>query len=188
MPKWRFDRIMPFLMAVYPILFMYSINYYMIDPGDMLITLIVGVALAAVLLAVSQLVFRDVQQALFVSGTTLLLFFTYGHAFDVAQAFRHVPFFPFDHDPALLALWAVAFVASVVFALRGKRFLPGINRYAGAITALLSLVALVNIGINAALASPVAKPITETRLELHAPDVMPDIYYCCIRQIHRAKE
>ena len=178
MRKWRIDLLMPFLMAVYPILFFYSINFFKIEASDVLGTLIISLALAGILLVVCRIIFRDIQRALFVSGLILLLFFTYGHAYDVAQALRHIRFFPFDKDPALLTLWAVLFATGIVFAVRGRKYLAAVNRYVGIITGLLSVVALLNIGINAATASGVPETSAPgVSFEMHAPDTLPDIYY-----------
>lgn len=177
MKKWRFDIFMPFLMAVYPILFFYSINFYKIEPGNVVVTLVISVAFAAVLLLLCRLIFRSIQRALFVSGLILLLFYTYGHAFAVAQTFRHVRFFPFDKDPALLAVWGALFTAGIIFAIRGKKHLPSLNRYVGMITAALAVVALLNISVNAVTANTPEVVTVDPDFDLHAPEVLPDIYY-----------
>ncbi|MCB9457291.1 MAG: hypothetical protein H6671_15000 [Anaerolineaceae bacterium] len=177
MKKWRFDIFMPFLMAVYPILFFYSINFYKIDMGDVVVTLVISVAVAVVLLLLCRLIFRSIQRALFVSGLILLLFYTYGHAFAVAQTFRHVRFFPFDKDPALLAVWGALFTAGIIFAIRGEKHLPGLNRYVGMITAALAVVALLNISVNAVTANTPEVVTVDPDFDLHAPEVLPDIYY-----------
>lgn len=175
MRKLRFDLLMPFLLAVYPAFFFYSVNYYQINLSDILVVSGISLLLAAVLLPVTAVILRSVQRGLFVTGLLLLLFYTYGRVFDITQHIR-IRFFPFDKHPGLLALWGLFALGGILFALKFPRRLPGVNRFAGLFAGLLLLMSIATISYKALTNAP-PPPVTEAAFAVQPPAVMPDVYY-----------
>ncbi len=71
----------PFLMAVYPILFLLSNNISQINPNQALRPLTISLVVASTLAILLGLAARNIRQGAFSVTLFLTLFFTYGHVF-----------------------------------------------------------------------------------------------------------
>jgi len=175
MRKVPFHLLAPFFLAVYPIVFFYGMNFYQIELADVLVTSLASLLVAVVVLLVSALLLRSWPRALFVTSLLLLLFFTFGHVYEITRHIR-IRYFPFDKQPNLLILWGVLALAGIIFALKKPERLPGVNRYVGMIAGFLLVMNILNISYNAVTAS--APPLPESgAFEVQTPNQLRDIYY-----------
>src|SRR5512136_1762069 len=75
------------LYSASPILSLLATNFEVIDPRAAIRALVVAVAAAIVLVVVLRLILRDWARASLLAAGLLLLFFSYGHVYDLL---RHV--------------------------------------------------------------------------------------------------
>ncbi len=175
MRKFAFDRYAPFLLAAYPIIFLASNNIHKVDYSSVAAALAFSLMAAGGLLLITRLLLRDWHRSRFVTALILLLFFSYGHVYVLFQELKAIPLFPFDQEAWLLGLWAVLFLAGLLFTVRGARRLPAINRLLGMIASVLIVMALVSSTLNLVLYRNTKA--TAADFATQAPSVLPDIYY-----------
>jgi hypothetical protein len=75
----------PFLFAAYPVLALLSVNIKEVEDAVALRPLLLTILLAAVLFFVSRLTTRDAQKAALLTALFLVLFFSYGHVYDLLK-------------------------------------------------------------------------------------------------------
>ena len=80
--------------AAYPVLALLSYNISQVRYTAGIRPLIISVAAAALLFLLFRLVYRDWHRAAFATAAFTVLFYTYGHVFDLLQTEMENPFFP----------------------------------------------------------------------------------------------
>jgi hypothetical protein len=127
----------PFLMAAFPIVFLYARNLdEAIAPGDMVTPLELSIGATAILMSVGWAIFRNAKAVGLVVTVWLLLFFSYGRVSDGMQG-RSL-----GRDLYLLTAWGIfAFAAVVVAYLFRSRLRTT--------TSALNLITVVLVAINA---------------------------------------
>ena len=125
----------PFLFAMYPVLFLFSQNLReQITIEPLLAPLAVAVLASAGLFAVLWAIFRGAHRAGLVATAVITLFFSYGHAWNVAGGFLR-------HERLLLVAWAGLLLAAFVAAVR-------VGRHATSATTALNLVGGALVVVN----------------------------------------
>ena len=97
------------LFAAYPVLAMLAFNIGEIPSSDALRALLVSLIAALLLLLVMRLILRDWAKASLVSTGGLILFFSYGHIYDLVRQYNLADAFLGKHK-FLLPLFLVLFV------------------------------------------------------------------------------
>jgi len=166
----------PVLFAVTPILFVYAYNSTKIpiDPGELLLPIVLSLGVTAVLWTVLGLLFRSATRAAPVVSLFLVLFFSYGH---FAGAYG-----PESHAwTDLLLLCALLMAAGTWLAARRTR--PGVRGSLFGLTVLLNSVGaailVVNLatGVQAFARRPSHIERSPRRAAAPARGDYPDIYY-----------
>ena len=152
----RFLVLHPFLLAAFPILFLFAQNRQEgIVLGDMWRPLGITLAAVAVLFAVGWLIVRNAKAVALVVSAWALLFFSYGRVAEGLKDTR-VAGVEVARDVFLLPAWGVLAVAAVVLAFLLRRHLAGV-------TTGLNIVGAVLVAMNV-FSIAVAAPV-ETRAE-----------------------
>jgi hypothetical protein len=163
--------------AVYPVLALLSYNISQVRYTAGIRPLTISVVVAALLCLLFRLFYRDWHRAAFASTAVLVLFFTYGHVFDLFQKKWKLPF------PAWLGvLWLVLMILALVWAGRRRA------RFQNAALTLN----IISLGLTLWTAAQVVNqshlPVTQTNgpaapkapvqaLHISAGQTPPDIYY-----------
>lgn len=176
MQKPRLPVLGPFFLAVYPILFLYSVNLSKVELKDVIIALFISVLLTGLLLVIFRRLFKKADQALFVTSLVVFLLFNYGHFYNNLSWLNTDKHFPISVHIILLALWGLLLATGILVARGKTRHLPIINRYIGLTFGLVIAVCLVSIAITT-LPSLTPETIPDITIEARAPAVLPDIYY-----------
>lgn len=164
----------PFVFAVYPVLALLAFNSGQVEASAGLRIMIVSVLLALLLFLTLWLIFRQPHRAAFLTLLWLLLFFSYGHFFDLLQeAFPKVPL-----NPGLLLVWAGLFLLFGWWAAR-----PGLT-FVG-LASSLNLIALGLLAVSAmqAFTSETPRSLHHAAAEqapiqeLQPSAALPDVYY-----------
>ncbi|MEX2394439.1 MAG: hypothetical protein WD826_08170, partial [Actinomycetota bacterium] len=102
----------PFLFTAYAVLFLWSQNVGKVVPREVVLPLVVGLFGTALIFGIARLVFRSSGRASIVTTAAVVLFFAYGHVFDVANG-RTILGIEIG-ESKLLAVWALLAIATVV--------------------------------------------------------------------------
>ena len=91
MNKANIDRIKnfpwhPYLLAIFPTLALLSYNIGEIKMGEALRALLVSLAAAILLTVILRLIVKDMHKAAAISSFILVLFFSYGHIYNILEA------------------------------------------------------------------------------------------------------
>jgi len=173
----------PFLLAVYPILFLYAQNIDLTPLGDVMAPLAIALCSTLLLYVALYAVIRDAAKVGLLVSACALLFFSYGHVVDALEALGldmgdsiiQPGFF-------LLPIWGLLMAVAAYFIVRARGELRTPTNLLNAMAAVLVLLALGGMVSHEmarrALPGSAREEVTETDpLETAAPDQLPDIYY-----------
>jgi len=171
----------PFLFAIFPILFLYAHNKGQVSFSQTLLPSAVVLGFALLLLLVSRLIFRDSKKAGVVVSIFLILFFSYGHVYNIIQGCqigilmgRHL---------YLLIVWAELFACGAYFITKTGRNLHSLTNILNVVGATVVVISVINIVPYELRTTSALHEIKRTKeLEINAADlrntnVLPDIYY-----------
>lgn len=136
----------PILFAIFPILFLLSHNVERVSFCDVLLPFVVVLGLAALLLLLAKLVLKNGGKAGIVVSLFLILFFSYGHIFDMARNW-HVGSFVVGQHIYLMLVWCELLVCGVYFFVRTRKDLGNLTNILNIVAVSLVVMSLVNIGV-----------------------------------------
>ncbi|CAN5478947.1 hypothetical protein BH24ACT7_BH24ACT7_05020 [soil metagenome] len=175
----------PWLFAVYPIVYLWSVNVDEVGgPGDTVPSLVVVLGSTALLLVLGRLLLRDWLKAGVITSLLLLLAFSYGH---VWRAIDGAPLTEAGgRDGWLLAVWGVLAVVGLVALWRAGGDLGGLTRVLNVVSVVLVALASVTLVTGMLRDRPPADvdiadgieaaPIIATPAVAAAGTGLPDIY------------
>jgi hypothetical protein len=173
MTSTRTVALHPILLAVSPIIFVYSYNSAKvpISPHELVLPIAVSLAATAVLwLALGLLLWSSLRAALIVS-LLLVLFFLYGH---VANALGPKRIQTWE----LLAIWLLVLAVGSWGAVRARGSLSGITAFLNLTSAVILVMNLAPLALHASRITRTASRITtDTSRITRSPRDYPDIYY-----------
>lgn len=138
-PATRAWVLHPWLIAAYPVLFLYAHNTLYVEAGAALRVLPLSLAAATLLFLLLRLVLKDSVRAGILTTAFSVLFFAYGAVADFAVARGWLG------EGALLALWAGLALVATVTVWRSREW-PAANRGLNLIAGLMVLMPLAQIG------------------------------------------
>lgn len=168
--------VFPFLAAIYPILALYAVNLREMVPLEQMVSPIVAAVVATgSVLALLRLVLGDWARAGLLTTLLVMLFFTYGSAWDAMSGAM-----PVGHLP-VLALWVVLAGAGflVIRALPASRLraaTPVLNLVSIALV-LINLVAVASFQFNVRADTGAAGPPVGGGTAAPPMERRPDIYW-----------
>ena len=109
---WKYRIIMkhspvihPFLFALFSVLFLYSHNIEEMSVADLPLPTAVVLVLAALIWILLRIILKDARKAGIITTIGLLLFFSYGHLFNISQSVLH-----FMRHRYLLSIYLLIFL------------------------------------------------------------------------------
>ena len=179
--KGKTTMLHPFLFAIFPVLFLYSYNIQETSLGVILKPLALILVGTALILFVSNLIFRNWEKSSLFTTLLVLIFFSHGHTHTLIGALKYqIGGFEIGTDDILFGIWATAIVGTFFILLLGKKNLAKF-------TGLLNLVSSVLVFYSLVTAVPYEISRTLTTLSRSQEDVnqqaelgigyKPDIYY-----------
>lgn len=179
----------PILFAIYPVLFLFSINIFEFDPFDLFVpsVMVLGVCLCVWLIA--KILFRDRGKAALVTSLSVLMFFLFGEAYRLLITLSGWGSLQRKY---FLVVWFLLYLGGVFLILRMKRRISLIYRFANLISVTLIVLACISIAayylhpqvhsVNA-LVTEDLEWIQKWRKSNHKP---PQIYYIILDGYGRA--
>lgn len=165
------------IFAAYPVLALLSYNVFEVRYTAGICPLVISVAAAAVFFLFFRLIYRSWHRAAFATAALTVLFFTYGHAYDLISEKWDVPHLTAWMLGAWLALSALALAWAGRRKTRFKKAAVGLN----IVSLGLVLVALVQViwwSVPQRIGGgPVDDRAPVQALNVPAGQALPDIYY-----------
>ncbi len=139
---WTAQPLHPLLLAAFPVLFLFAENAVQqvtLDP--LWLPLGASVAGAVFALAAGAALLRDWRRGALVAGIAVVLFFSFGHAWNIARESYGLS----DRTPLALAYAGVG-LATLLLAWRGGRWVVPVTRAANVVAVLLVAFNVVRVG------------------------------------------
>ena len=174
--------IYPFLLAVYPVIALLSVNAGQVRPEAGLRIALFSIGLAIILFGLTGMILRNWVKAAALTALMLLLFFSYGHLY---QALEQSDFLggALGRHRILLPVYLVLFLAGMALIIR--RPAPGAKLTAlfNIISIALVLLPAIQLGSYALKTAPQrAQPASQAAQDR----VKPDVYYIILDGYNRA--
>ncbi|MDP4020434.1 MAG: hypothetical protein Q8P58_00090 [Candidatus Adlerbacteria bacterium] len=164
----------PFLFALYPVLFLFAYNVDQVVIRDITLPLLLAIALASILFGIAWLVTRDYQKAGFIATLGIILFFSYGHVFELQAGAE------WTRPRYLLSVWAFLFLGGSYAIIRFVKESARFTRILNGIALLLVIMVLVPIGVsrtNEFSTRSFSNIQKESSVPVTHQETLPDIYY-----------
>ena len=137
----------PFLFGLFPILFLYSYNIGELPFTEILLPSAIVLGFTAIAVTLLWLILkRDGKKSGIINSAFLVLFFSYGHLYDVIQG-ASIGTFIIGRHRYLMILWAVLFILGVYFTIRTRKDLHNFTNILNIVAIVLILFSLSSIGI-----------------------------------------
>lgn len=133
----------PFLFALFPILFLYSKNIYQVSFSQALVPSAIVLGFTLLLVSLSGLILRDSKKAGIMVSLFLVLFFSYGHAYEL----KKIGSFVIDRHRYLLPIWGIFFTCGVYLIIRTHRDLRNFTNILNVMAFSLVVISFTNIEV-----------------------------------------
>lgn len=168
----------PFFFAAYPILALLAFNIGELNVSAGVRPLLAVILLAAVLLLILRALYHDLNRAALLASAFLVLFFSYGHIYNLIAGIQIAGIHPFQHR-TLLPLWFILAALAVWWVSRRKgdtTILTYSLNMIGIVLVILPLFELTSYLVQSKLDETRAENNSST-LTLKPGAQPPDIYY-----------
>jgi hypothetical protein len=135
----------PILFGLYPVLALYIINRNETVFSAISRAAATSVIVTVLIIGVYLLIFRSWRKAAAPASLTLLLFYSYGHVYDLLQNTRLFGVL-MGRDRVLVPVWIVLFILGIILLLRSKTDL--LNQILNTVSLVLMIFVFVQLGIH----------------------------------------
>lgn len=135
----------PLLFAVFPVLFLFTHNIDRMPFSETLLPLGISAACTLILFILLILFIKNRRKAALMVSAFLVLFFSYGHIWELIKKIGSLNSLPFA-EGYLLILWGCLLIASVFITLRTREHLNVITNALNIMAASLILFSVIQIG------------------------------------------
>jgi hypothetical protein len=176
----------PFLLALFPVLFLFSNNMDIVLGREVAVPLIASLLMATLVFFSFRLITGNYKKAGLITSGFLLLFFLYG-------AVRDIVFSPNAESSviinvSMLAVWTIIFVLFAMAITRTRGGLDSATKFMNIVALALLVLTQISIGVNYSKAVELAsreKAEAADVSSLTASDSRPDIYYIILDRYGR---
>lgn len=137
----------PFLFAIYYILFLYSYNIYKVYFYQVIFPLLIVLGFTFVFVWLSKFIFKDNIKGGIIVSLFLVMFFSYGHIYNIIEG-SQIANFVIGRHRYLLPTWGIIFICGNYFIIKKQhKSLYNFTKILNVIALTLILISLLNIGI-----------------------------------------
>jgi hypothetical protein len=148
MPK-KLSKIIfhPILFAIYPILFLYSVNQNELQLDVIWAPIFISIIFSILIWVLCSLIFRSIQKGALFTSAAIVAFSSYGHVISFISRFEPCVSQAayLRNDKTLFSLLIVSAVLLSLFLFRTKRKMPSLHLYLNVFTIVFILIQLVSI-------------------------------------------
>ena len=144
MPFKKFTVIHPFILAIFPIIFLYSQNVNT-SPNEIIlpVLLILG-STVLIWILINQALKNKIKSGLIVS-VGLVSFFSYGHSFNLLN--ENFPSFPiFEKHLILLTIYMIIFIIFSIYIIKKNKMFDNATKIINAMSIVVIILPLITIG------------------------------------------
>jgi len=180
----------PFLFALWPVLFVYAENLEFIPFSQAWTTLLILLSSALILFLLFTAVLRNAMQAGAVLSLFLVLFFSFGHVYNMFWEER-ATYAATNESLILVIAWATLFASGSALVFRIKNRWQEITRILNVVPLTLVMISLFNIGVyelreRTSRLDAAIEFIEIAQAEPIPVDTLPNIYYIILDAYARA--
>ena len=132
------------LFSVFPILFLYSSNIEEVALIQILTPTAISIISSTTFLLFLNLVFKNVYKSALITSLGLIMFFSYGHTFDLVEGFKIFDV-TLGRNKVLFPVFVVLFFIFTIFVLRTRVNFQRTAKTLNIIAVVLIFISLVNI-------------------------------------------
>lgn len=169
----------PFLFALFPILFLFAHNISFITVSEVLRPVLISICFTFLLWLLLGVIIKNMKKAGLIVSCFLLLFFSYGHVFNLIRDLGLMDII-IGVPQLLLFFWGIIFIFCLRFIIKTSRNLFNLTNYLNIIAASLIIISLLNIGIyklKVKLSPKYENSVQSQKIDIEAIKRLPDIYY-----------
>lgn len=171
----------PFLLAIYPVLALLAHNIEEIKFITGLRALIIAPLVTAIFFTLLRLLLRNRHRAALLCSWGLILFFTYGHAYNYLEQ-NPILGLGLGRHRFMLPIWVGLLVAGIILILRRDNNLPVLTASANMLTGFLLILPIAQLLTFAGQVIPALSQEQQPRaniddLRLPEGQTPPDVYY-----------
>jgi hypothetical protein len=176
----------PLLLAAFPVLALFSANVREdLGLGDVAVPLGVVLASTVVVLALAAAAYRNVPRAAVATSAWVVLFFSYGHVWDMVARGADTVRSVLLREDVLLAVWVLLAVLAAVLAARLRDRLPVVTRVLNIVGMFLVMINGAAIAFELVVARASSADV-EDAVPLRSPEDPRDVYYIIMDRYGRA--
>ena len=175
----------PFLVGIYPVLALLAYNIEEISAGSALRAIFVAFIFSALIFLISRWVLKDWRKAGLVASITLILFFSYGHIYKLAEMTTAATL-PLGRHRIITPLFLLIWGLLVWLVVRGKKDLGGATRIFNLVAGIAILFPLFTLSTFAFETLTTKAPAVDSQAHTQYAGPKPDIYYIILDGYSRA--
>ena len=168
------------LLTIFPIIFIFSENMKELVPTDILIPLLVIVPISLIIFIILKLILKDSKKAALIVSIGLVLFFTYGHFYNILKGFTILDEVIGRHR-YLIIPFILGIIIPTYFIIKSKIDFQNITKIVNGISIVLVVLVLINITIFGMTEiesySTIHYEPSDDPIELQNTHNTPDVYY-----------
>jgi hypothetical protein len=167
-------------LAIFPVIFLFSENMHEFVPTDIIIPLLIIIPISLIVFFILKLILKDSNKAALIVSIGLVLFFTYGHFYNIIKGFTIL-----DEDIGRHRYIIIPFILGIIipiyFIIKSKINFKNITKIVNGISIVLVVMVLINItmfGITEIGSySTIHYEPSDNPIELQNTHNTPDVYY-----------
>ena len=125
---------------------MFSHNVEQVSNFEFLLPSTIALGFTLLLVLLSRLIFKDYNKAAIIISVAIVLFFSYGHIYELILD-QHIGNFEIGRHRFLLLTWGLLFTYSTYLTIRTRRDLHNLTNTLNIMALSLVLISLFNIGV-----------------------------------------
>jgi len=179
----------PFLLAIFPILFLFAYNIDEVPANALLLPILAVITLTLILLLSLRLITKNYNKVAIITSSFVILFFSYGHVRDLIWSHLELPQGRWVVTLICALLWAFIFITVTFLVIKSRRDFSTSTRLLNIVAITLVAISLINIGIYEVKSFNLSSEATNgspTSLDLEDSHSLPDIYYIILDAYARA--
>ena len=167
-------------LTIFPIIFLFSENMHELVPADIIIPLLVIIPISLIAFFVLKFILKDSNKAALIVSVGLVLFFTYGHFYNILKGLTIFEENIGRHRYIIIP-FVLSFVIPIFFIIKSKIDFKNITKIVNVISIVLIGMVILNIstyGISEIESySTIDFELNNNSIELQNMQNTPDVYY-----------
>ncbi|MBC8299129.1 MAG: sulfatase-like hydrolase/transferase [Pelagibacterales bacterium] len=140
----KFSIVHPFLLSLFPVLFIYSQNVYELSVQEIILPVLLILFASVLLWILVRFIIKNNEKSSFIISLLLVLSFTYGHIYLLIDDFT-LGNSDIGRHQYLLIPFAISFIVGTYYFVKTKRRLNNASTISSAITGTFIVIILINI-------------------------------------------